>query len=225
MQRKCLLSISISLVIVIGLLLMSACSEQAVPGRGHSRLVTFESGLPTEGGVYIRDIEELIRDGIVEEYGREEFEACILTHEIHGHIGAYTLIGTKMGLCAMELLNAPQRRMEIISEAGGGKYPLRCINDGILAATLCSTAFGTLTIDSAKSNYAASFTYSDKVVRIELKPEYRSQLENKIDEAVSKYKKEGKFTAQYWEEVEKMAWWVWAEWDRGAIFDAEWLEN
>jgi pyrimidine-specific ribonucleoside hydrolase len=205
------------------LLLSLGCVGKSVSEQASSHLVTFQNGLPIRGGGYISEIEELINQGIVEEYGREEFEAAILTHEIHGHIGAYTLIGTKMGLRAMELLNAPQKKMQIVSEAGGGKYPLGCMNDGILGATLCSAAFGTLAIEREKSNYAARFTYVGKTLRLKLKDEYRSQLEAKIDEAVSKYKKGGEFTQEYWEEVEKITWWIWPNWDRKIIFDIEWL--
>lgn len=225
MSIRKLIGVLVSTFLVAGLFLPSGCAEKVVPVQSSSRLVTFKSGLPIKDGVYIQEIEELIHKGIIERYGREEFEACILTHEIHGHIGAYTLIGTKMGLYAMELLKALPKEMKIISEAGRGKYPLRCINDGILGATLCSTAFGTLSIDNEKSNYAANFTYGGKTVRLELKEGYKSQLEAKIGEAVSKYTKDGKFTPEYWEEVEKMAWWLWVEWDRKVIFNVRWLEG
>ena len=190
---------------------------------GASCLLSFKNGLPLQDGTYIQEIEDLIHRGIVDKYGREEFEASILTHEIHGHIGAYTLIGTKMGIYAMELLKAPRKKMRIISEAGGGKYPLRCINDGIMVSTLCSYAWGALKVDKSKSNYAAVFSYKNKTIRLELKKNYQSQLEAKIDDAVQRYKKGGKFTPEYWTEVKKMAWWLWETWDRRVIFDVQWI--
>ncbi len=193
--------------------------------QGKSYLLTFKYGLPLKGHIYIQEIEDLIERGIIAKYGREEFEASILTHELHGHIGVYTLIGTKMGLYAMGLLSAPRRKMKIVSECGGGKYPLKCINDGIVVSTLCSPIYGKLEIDSSKSNYAAAFSYGDKTVRLELKQSYRSQLEARIDDAVKKYKKEGKFTPPYWEQVRKMTWWAWEEWDRKIIFDVQWIRR
>ncbi len=188
-----------------------------------TRLLSFNNGLPLQDGTYIQEIEDLIHREIVEKYGREEFEASILTHEIHGHIGAYTLIGTKMGMYAMELLNAPRKKMEIVSEAGAGKYPLRCINDGLMASTLCSYGWGALKVDESKSNYAAVFSYNGKTLRLTLKKKYRSRLEAKIDDAVQRFKKEGKFTPEYWAEVKQITWWLWEKWDRKAIFDVHWI--
>ena len=190
-----------------------------------SHLLCFRKGLPLQDGIYTQEIEGLIKRGVVEKYGREEFEASILTHEIHNHIGAYTLIGTKMGIYAMELLHAPRKKMRIVSEAGGGKYPLRCINDGIMVSTLCSCTWGALSIDKSKSDYAAVFSYDNKAIRLELKKGYQLELEARIDDAVRKYKKEGKFTPEYWKEVEKMTWWLWEDWDRKVIFDTVWIEK
>jgi len=211
----------INLILVVGSVFLSACAETTSSAVTSSNLVTFKSGLPIQDDIYIKEIEELIHDGILEKYGREEFEANILANEIHGHLGAYILVGTKMGLHARELLNAPRKEMKVVSEAWGSKYPLSCINDGILAATLCSAAYDTLLIDKTKSNYAAEFTYEGRTVRLELKENYKSQLEAKIAEAQSKYTKDGKFTSEYWEEVEKISWWLWADWDRKDIFDVK----
>jgi len=213
-----------ALLIVLTLLCFVGWAGQ-LPSQGKSRLLCFKHGLPLGDGIYILEIEDLIHKGVIEKYGREEFEASILTHEIHRHIGAYTLIGTKMGIYAMELLNAPVKKMKIVSEAGGGKYPVRCINDGIMVSTLCSYAWGALTVDTTKGNYAATFSYNGKTVRLELKQQYKSELEAKIDDAVLKHKKEGKFTPQYWAEVKKLAWWIWLEWDRNVIFDVRWIQR
>jgi len=216
------------IVVFLALVTVLYSASYAHPHRvkqGKSYLLTFKNGLPLKGHIYIQEIEDLIERGIIAKYSREEFEASILTHELHGHIGVYTLIGTKMGLYARELLSAPRRQMKIVSECGGGKYPLKCINDGILVSTLCSPIYGKLEIDSSKSNYAAAFSYGDKTVRLELKQGYRSQLEDRIDDAVKKYRKEGKFTPPYWEEVRKMTWWAWEEWDRKVIFDAQWIKR
>lgn len=130
-----------------------------------------------------------------------------------------------MGIYARELLDAPRRKMKIVSECGGGKYPVKCINDGIVVSTLCSPIYGRLTIDRSKGNYAAVFSYGGKTVRLGLKQSYRSQLEARIDDAVKKYRKEGKFTPPYWEEVRKMTWWAWEEWDRKVVFDVQWIEK
>lgn len=225
MGKRSVIAIAfINLILAIGLVFLPACTGKTSSAVTSSELITFKNGLPIQDGIYIKEIEELVHDGILEKYGREEFEANILANEIHGHIGAYILVGTKMGLYAKELLNAPRKEMKVVSEAWGGKYPLSCINDGILAATLCSAAYDTLFIDKTKSNYAAKFTYEGTAVRFELKEKYKSLLEAKIAEAQSKYTKDGKFTPEYWEEVEKISWWLWADWDRREIFDVKYLE-
>lgn len=205
------------LVIALGISLI-ACPHKPAPP---SNLITFKEGLPIKSGAYIPEIGELIKRGVVEKYGRQEFEAVILAMEIHGHIGAYVLMGAKMGVRAMELLGAERGKMKIISEMGAPK-PLRCANDGIIAATSCSAAMDKLIIDKDKSNYAATFEYKGKKIRLELKPEYKAMLEGKIKEAGDKY---GLHTPEYWEEVKRIAWWMWFEWDRKVIFNETWLTS
>lgn len=40
---------------------------------------------------------------IIAEHGEEEWRACVLTSEIHRHLGIYSLVGAKMGLRAREV--------------------------------------------------------------------------------------------------------------------------
>jgi len=49
------------------------------------------------------------RDAIVAANGEDEWTAELLLNELHEHLGAYSIIGVKMGLRAAELLNAPAR--------------------------------------------------------------------------------------------------------------------
>ncbi len=190
-----------------------------------SCLLTFKDGLPLYDNVFIQEIQDLIEKGVIERYGREEFERIILTHEIHGHIGVYTLIGTKMGLYARELLDAPRNAMTILSECGGGEFPIRCVNDGLVVSTGCSPLFGKIELDESKSNCAVRFTHKDKVIRLQLKKSYQEELQRRIADAVKKYKIDGVLTGPYWEEVIKLTWWAWEEWERKSIFDVEWIKK
>ena len=55
--------------------------------------------------------------------GPDEWFAQLLLNELHEHLGAYSIIGVKMGLRAAELLNAPQHSMTIISAAPADASP------------------------------------------------------------------------------------------------------
>jgi pyrimidine-specific ribonucleoside hydrolase len=188
-----------------------------------SSLLTFKDGLPLDRPLFIQEIQELIDGGIFEKYGREEFERIILTHETHGHIGVYTLIGAKMGIFARELLGAPRNAMNVLSEGGGGDFPVRCLNDGLMVSTGCSPIFGKLQVNESKSNCAAQFSYDSRVLRLELKKNHQQQLEDKIAALVEKYKRDGVLTEPYWEGVTNLTWWAWQEWDRKSMFDVEWI--
>jgi pyrimidine-specific ribonucleoside hydrolase len=183
-----------------------------------SSLLTFKNGFPLEEGVFVEEIQTLLSRGIIERYGREEFERIILTHEFHGHLGVYTLIGTKMGIFALETLGAPRNSVQVMSECWGGDFPVRCVNDGLVVAIGCSPARGNIEIDRTLCNCAARFIYRHKTLRLQLKKDYQDALEDRISEAVKKYKVNNVLTAPYWEEVVNFTWWVWEEWDRKVVF-------
>lgn len=54
---------------------------------------------------YTEDIQ-LIMDSTIDKYGKEEWNACVLTSELHRHLGVYALIGAKMGVRAKEYFGA-----------------------------------------------------------------------------------------------------------------------
>jgi pyrimidine-specific ribonucleoside hydrolase len=57
------------------------------------------------------------RDAIVAANGEDEWFAELLLNELHQHLGAYSILGVKMGLRAAELLNAPRHAMAVVSHA------------------------------------------------------------------------------------------------------------
>jgi pyrimidine-specific ribonucleoside hydrolase len=188
-------------------------------------LVTFSEGFPLDVTLYVPEIQALLNRGIIEKYGREEFENIILTHEFHGHIGVYSLIGTKMGLFARELMGASKKNMTVFSECGHGRLPIRCMNDGLIISTGCSPHFGKMMIDDTKDLYGALFSFNEKCLRLRLKGSYREKLESDIETLISKYKISRVLAKPYWDGIRKLAWKTWEEWDRRVVFDVAWISK
>jgi hypothetical protein len=152
--------------------IVSACEDHD-HARVESLLISFANGLPLKQGTYIPAIERLVQLGIVDKYGTQEFEAHILANELHAHPGIYLVIGVKMGLFALELLEAPSKKLTVESEClEGTDYPLPCINDGITAATLCSMNHKMMNLAPGKPDYAATFTCKGRSLRVSPRHKY-----------------------------------------------------
>ena len=52
---------------------------------------------PDEPALLREDVSPHVKK-IIEKYGLEEWKACLLTNELHRHLGIYSLIGAKMGI-------------------------------------------------------------------------------------------------------------------------------
>jgi inosine-uridine nucleoside N-ribohydrolase len=74
------------------------------------------------------------RASIIQKNGPDEWFAQVLMNEMHEHLGAYSVIGVKMGLRAAEMLNAPPHSMSIESHTPP-RPPVSCLNDGLIVAT------------------------------------------------------------------------------------------
>lgn len=180
----------------------------------YSNEVVFEQ-FPTDTSLYAHDINQLMND-IIQLYGKEEWRLCVLTSEIHGHLGTYSIIGAKMGLKAFELLNAETDRISVISNAGN-KPPLSCMNDGLQISTGATLGLGMITISNDSINSpSAIFSYQGKKIKIILKSEIQKQIKKDIDETISKY---GSLTPAYWEAIRAISIRHWLELDRNKIFE------
>jgi formylmethanofuran dehydrogenase subunit E len=197
--------------------------EGAGVQRKEINFLTFN--LPAEADIYSKMIQPLVKMGIVEKYGEEEWRLMILTHEFHEHVGVYSLLATKMGIHARELLQAPVSAMVVISEAGF-KAPLACMTDGLSVGSGATLGRGNLFLANPNSgedkagNPAAQFYYQNKKLRLILKREIVDAVEAKIKKASAEF---GFRSPRYFQEVDKMAIWSWAEHDRKKIFEMEWL--
>lgn len=159
-----------------------------------------------------------LMDDLVRRHGFVEWKAVTLTHELHGHVGVYSVIGAKMGVYALELFGASKGRLAADSMAG---YlpPFSCMNDGIQASTGATVGNGRLRIVNADNPTAgACFTDSNFEVRIILRDEYRQKLLAFFKKAPGLPVKEN---TAYWEYVEQLSLNIWREWERDRIFLVE----
>ena len=175
--------------------------------------VVFEQ-FPHASYLFREDLAPYV-DEIFENHGIREWKAVILTNELHGHLGIYSIIGAKMGVKALEYLHSEVDEIKIESLAGNHP-PVSCMNDGLQTSTGATLGQGTISILEKESNIpAAFFIYGDKKIKIELKQEYREQVKHDISEGIVRY---GNLTDEYWKMVRRLAIKYWKDWDRNLIF-------
>lgn len=178
--------------------------------------IVFES-FPADPEFFRSDVKEYM-DEIIDKYGKEEWRICVLTNEIHGHLGIYSLIGAKMGLKARKIFKAEIDQIKVYSYAGNIQ-PLSCMNDGIQVSTGATLGHGTITIfNDSIFQPKAIFSYKDRNIEIRLKEEYRERIETDISQGILQY---GNLTSGYWKLIRKLGLKYWKEWDRNFIFDIE----
>jgi pyrimidine-specific ribonucleoside hydrolase len=131
-------------------------------------------------------------------------------------LGAYSVLGVKMGLRAAELLNAPQHGMKIVSHVPA-RPPFSCLNDGLIISTGCTP--GRLLfrhIPAASERVAASFEYNGRRITLGLKAEYRQKLNSAFATLVSEHEREDH---AYWHGVRQLGLEIWENWHRRDLFE------
>jgi pyrimidine-specific ribonucleoside hydrolase len=152
---------------------------------------------------------------IIRNHGREEWRLGVLTNELHGHLGIYAVIGTKMGLRVREFFHIGIDDISVISHAGK-KPPLSCINDGLQVSTGGTVGHGLFTVKAAPPYLPqASFTFKNRTIRIILKNSFWSLIKDDIRNAVQRF---GLGTDLYWQHIRKLAIGYWLNWSRRDIF-------
>jgi pyrimidine-specific ribonucleoside hydrolase len=153
--------------------------------------------------------------GTIDAYGMQEWKSIVLTNEIHGHTGIYSIIGAKMGIRAMEYFNVGVNNLVVESYAGA-MPPLSCFNDGIQISTGATIGQGLITVsDSVSAIPSAVFRCNKLEVHISV----REELAGKMMEDIAHGEKEyGFLTNQYWLYIEQLAQTYWAEFDRNELF-------
>jgi pyrimidine-specific ribonucleoside hydrolase len=176
------------------------------------------SRYPVSGDLLQTDVREFAPE-IIERHGLEEWHAALLTNELHRHLGAYSLIGAKMGIRAREILGAGVDELSVVSYAGS-EPPLSCLTDGLQVATGASLGRGAITVDPKRAEPAALFMAGSRRLTLRLSPEVAARIAADLRDAVARH---GNLTPDYWRSVREMSLRYWLEMDRSRIFveDAE----
>jgi pyrimidine-specific ribonucleoside hydrolase len=142
----------------------------------------------------------------------------VLTQELHGHLGIYAIIGTKMGLRARQHLHLGVDDISILSYAGSTP-PLSCMNDGLQVSTGGTLGHGLIEVTpNPPFQPQAVFSFKNRSVRLRLKDQYWNIIKKDIKRGIEIH---GLNTKGYWDYVRKLALKYWLEWDRREIFSIE----
>lgn len=178
-----------------------------------SRVVFAEGDLPAAA------LHEELRSraaSMLAKNGSQEFFAQLIMNEVHDHLGAYSIVGVKMGLRAAELLNAPAHGMRVVAHVAPGP-PASCINDGILVAT--GSTPGRALFEQGvpdPQRVSASFSYNGRTTTLALKARYRVEIGANIGQLV---KAHGLESPAYWSAVRAMGLDIWENWHRRDLFE------
>lgn len=170
--------------------------------------------IPSDTSFYFPDLQEYIGD-IISNNGREEWEAGVLTNELHRHLGVYAIIGVKMGIRAREYFHLGVDELYIQSSAGSVP-PVSCMNDGLQVSTGATTGHGLIEVTDSLTSPSASFTYMDRTISLSLNGDIASEIKNELMEINYIY---GLDSNIYWELVRQKAILYWKNLDRHEIFD------
>ncbi|HQK63606.1 MAG TPA: formylmethanofuran dehydrogenase subunit E family protein [Candidatus Staskawiczbacteria bacterium] len=155
-----------------------------------------------------QDIYELCKR--IRDKNPEEFDVLLLVNKFHGHLGIANIYGAKQALYAKQLLGGQNYMIKVLSEAGTTQ-PMSCFNDGVQAAI--NATFGRNLIrnvdDPTSSNFAATYYYQNKWVRIETKPEFVEKAQGELMDLVQKYS--GDLNDDYFKEVRGQSLKLWED--------------
>lgn len=170
--------------------------------------------LPLSAEYYNDDIAPIAPIAI-QQHGEQEWHYAVLSSELHGHVGIYSLLGVKMGLYARELMGVEAGAMHVVSYAGSTP-PISCFNDGLQVATEATLGHGLIeVIHPFSPRVEAEFSTHSNSLRLRLKSEYMQLLQQNVAELKARYGLE----KEYWDEVRQLALRYWVEWKRKDIFE------
>ena len=148
----------------------------ALPVRAHDESATGATvrrpvalaAFPTKPEQFQSDVRPFV-ERIISRYGEEEWNTVVLVHELHRHLGTFSILGAKMGLRARELLGASLDDLSVESHAGL-QPPMSCFNDGLQVSTGASLGRGTIrVINVATPKPEAIFIFGKKRLRLRVK--------------------------------------------------------
>lgn len=170
---------------------------------------------PTDRKFYNYDVRQIM-DSAIARHGPDEWKACVITDEFHGHLGVFSVVGVKMGIKAREIFNVAPDNLIVVSSAGSTP-PYSCLNDGIQVSTGATLGQGTISlVRDTLTSPEALFSFRGKSVKIRLKDEYLKIINQDIHEGIVKF---GLMDDGYWKLIRRAALKYWRDWDRNNIFD------
>lgn len=172
---------------------------------------------PVDTTYYTDELKQKMHT-IIARYGIEEWQAGVVTAELHRHLGIYAFVGLKMGLRARDYFGAGPDELKVTSYTGNYP-PVSCLNDGIQASTGATIGHGLITVKQAeKPMAAADFEYLGQKIRVTLKPEFDNFAKKEIKQLETIY---GLSSDQYWDLLRVSTFEIWFGWDRDLIFNIE----
>ena len=182
----------------------------------YEKNIIFEK-FPDDSLMFNYDVREIMKE-VISKYGKDEWKVCVLTNEIHGHLGTYSIIGAKMGLKAREILHAEIDRINVVSFAGN-EPPYSCLNDGLQISTGATLGLGMIEISKDSIIYpSATFSYQNKKIKLILKKSVQEKIDKDISDGIVKY---GRLTQGYWKLIREVSLKHWLEFDRNEIFEVQ----
>jgi len=172
---------------------------------------------PIDSIFYISDISYKA-DEVIQHFGKSEWMSCVITNELHRHIGVYAVVGAKMGERAKNYFACGADELKIVSFAGS-LPPISCMNDGIQVSTGATLGHGLISLaNDSVPVPQATFEYLGQKITISLKPELREQIRKEVSQLSLI---NGLSSNAYWDLVRISALNIWFSWDRNAIFDIQ----
>jgi pyrimidine-specific ribonucleoside hydrolase len=166
------------------------------------------------------DVELFVAE-IIKKYGMDEWTSSVITNELRGHLGVFSIVGVKMGIRAREYFDTGVDEFSTISFAGSDP-PLSCINDGLQVSAGSTPDHGLLTVrNDIPTTPSAEFTYMNRKIRLTLKPEIEEKIRPELKEINFV---DGLDSNIYWELVRKNSIKYWHDLDRHDIFLIEIVE-
>lgn len=192
---------------------IGACIKEFLNPESGQNIVFNE--FPKASEIFTTDFKPY-SDAILKKYGEREFRAGVLANELHGHLGAYAIIGVKMGIKALDYFHCDIDELEVKSYTGNTP-PLSCMNDGIQVSTGATLGHGLITVVYTESDHPmAEFYHENMGIKISLKKEIVEQIQDNFKTIITK---NGLFTDEYWHQIRLLAIKYWFEFDRNKIFD------
>lgn len=100
--------------------------------------------------------------------------------EFHGHLGPYVVIGYRMGVLALEQLEARKYFGITVESFAGDMPPTSCMNDGLQIATGCTFGKGNIT-NVASGEPKARVISNGNALIVRLKPEVQRALPDVLE--------------------------------------------